>query len=121
MLNLAAAAGVSIPKCYSQRELPEASLPLPADLCCLQQNKQLKQYRQHTQQTQFTAGKLEGAWDVMVMDMAPGKRLDSVTASEWDALGDQGRQRIMEALVNNTVRLLAGGVINMDAYPGLKK
>ena len=121
MLNLAAAAGVSIPKCYSHRELPEASLPLPADLCCLRQNKQLKQHRQHTQQTQSSAGKLEGAWDVMVMDMAPGKRLDSVTASEWDALGDQGRQRIMEALVNNTVRLLAGGVINMDAYPGLKK
>ena len=111
MLNLAAAAGVSIPKCYSHRELLEASLPRTAD----------KQLKQHTQRTQSSAGGLEGAWDVMVMDMVAGKRLDSVTASEWDALGDQGRQRIMEALVNNTVRLLAGGVINMDAYPGLKK
>ena len=111
MLNLAAAAGVSIPKCYSHRELLEASLPRTAD----------KQLKQHTQRTQSSAGGLEGAWDVMVMDMVPGKRLDSVTASEWDALGDQGRQRIMEALVSNTVRLLAGGVINMDAYPGLKK
>ena len=98
MLNLAAAAGVAVPKCYVHYELPSPKNRVTA-----------------------SAGGLLGVWDVMVMDLAPGKRLDSVTASEWDALGDQGRQRIMEALVNNTVRLLAGGVINMDAYPGLKK
>ena len=51
MLNLAAAAGVSIPKCYSHRELPEASLIVPARVNTsaggLEQHKQHKQHKQH--------------------------------------------------------------------------
>jgi len=49
--------------------------------------------------------------------LAHGTRLDAVTASQWDLLGNSGRQRIAQALITNTIFMLARGLINPDQYP----